>query len=183
VPLFRRLLTPPSARTAATLLTILATSVTLGACTSSQSSSGSAKQLSGEEGRAQDVVEKFTEYADDDKAAAICRELLTPAAAKAVSQGSDCATAVQALIDATDYTALDVESVKITGTTAVATIVKTKRATNETKIVLVQAAPKDPWKIAGFGTAAAAAAPTGVEGSTPESTTPVGTTPKATPNR
>ncbi|MDO9355635.1 MAG: hypothetical protein Q7T55_18185 [Solirubrobacteraceae bacterium] len=173
MPHLRSLLTLPSGRAAATLLTVLAASVTLGACTASENTGST--ELSGEEGRVQDVVEKFTEYADDDRAAAICKDLFTPEAQTAVAKGADCAKAVQTLIDATDFTALDVDSVKITGTTAVATIVKTKRATEDRKIVLVQDAAKAPWKISAFGNEAAK----GVDGSTPEAA--AATTPDATP--
>lgn len=185
MPLFRSLLTPPTARTAAALLTVLATSVTLGACTSSGGSTG--KDLTGEEGRVQDVIEKFTKFADDDNAIGICRDVFGPqtaldfAGSKAFTTTPDeaelkaCAKRVQTLIDATDYTSLTLDSVKITGLTAVATITKTKRATNDRVIVLNRNTDTSPWTITAFGNQA-------LKGSADlAGTTPAGTTPDATP--
>ncbi len=155
--------------------------VTLGACTTPTNPQST--KLKGEAGEVQAVVVDFSTRAIDEDAKGICSTILSPAAIERLAKGGDCAAAVKKLIDATDLTTLDVDAVKITGTTAVATIVRTKKATRETQIVLEQAAAGKPWKIAAFGNAAAKAATASATtpSTTPDATTPKATTPSTTP--
>lgn len=167
------LFTLPSARRGSAALLAVAAGLSLSACTTAPS--GQTTTLKGEEGAVQAVVDRFSDRADDDDAKGICSDSLTPAAASTIAKGADCAAAVQKLIDQTDLTALDVDSVTITGANAVAVTTRIKTGTDQIRIVLEKGTGSEPWRIAAFGNAAAKAI-----GGAPSGTSPAGTSPKST---
>lgn len=170
MPPLPSLLIPPGARRGPAAAIAAIAALSLSAC--AQPSSRQTTKLDGEAGKVQAVVDDFGKRADDDDAKGICAKILTPQAAAGIAKGPDCASAVQRLINATDLTVLDVDTVKITGTTAVATIIRPKRASRDVRIVLKQQAAGQPWKIAAFGNAAAAKVSGATAGTTPAATTP-----------
>lgn len=168
-------LTSPAAtrRGLAAVTAILAT-FTLGACTAEQSSQS--KDLSGPEGEVQRVITALGDRADDDDAKGICDKLLTAEVRESLSAAGGCEPAVKKAIAQADFVTLNVDTVKIVGNQAIATLVRTDQPqTKERQLVLERPAAGQPWQIAAFGNAAATAV--SKNAASPASSTPAGSTP------
>jgi hypothetical protein len=106
-------------RAPAVVLALIA-AATLAACGSAGTDSSS--DFEGEEREVASVVEELQTAAADDDASEICRELLAPALIEQLGSQDDCQKAVTTVIDATDTTELDVQSVDVSGTNATARV-------------------------------------------------------------
>jgi hypothetical protein len=106
-------------RALSVLLAVIA-AVTLAACASGGTDSSS--DFEGEEREVASVVEELQTAAADDDASEICRELLAPALIEQLGSQENCQRVVTTVIDATDTTELDVQSVNVSGQNATARV-------------------------------------------------------------
>jgi hypothetical protein len=106
-------------RTLSAVLAVIA-AVTLAACGSAGTDSSS--DFEGEDREVASVVEELQTAAADDDASEICRELLAPALIEQLGSQDNCQKVVQTVIDATDTTELEVDSVDVSGTNATARV-------------------------------------------------------------
>jgi hypothetical protein len=102
------------------VLLAVTAAVTLAACGSGGTDSSS--DFEGEEREVASVVEELQTAAADDDASEICRELLAPALIEQLGSQDGCQRAVASVIDATDTTELEVDSVQVDGTNASARV-------------------------------------------------------------
>jgi hypothetical protein len=105
---------------ALSVLLAVTAAVTLAACGSGGTDSSS--DFEGEEREVASVVEELQTAAADDDASEICRELLAPALVEQLGSQGGCQKAVASVIDATDTTELEVDSVQVDGTNASARV-------------------------------------------------------------
>lgn len=167
-------ISPALTRRGLTAVTAVVTMFALGACTAEQSSQS--KELSGDEGQVQKVITSLGDRADDDDYKGICDKLLTAEVRSSFTAGGGCEAVVKKAVAQADFVTLNVDTVKILGNQAIATLVRTdQKQTKNRQLVLERSAEGQPWQIAAFGNAAATAV--SQNASTPASSTPAGTTP------
>jgi hypothetical protein len=106
-------------RALSALLAVTA-AVALAACASG--GTDSSEDFEGDEREVASVVEDLQTAAADDDASEICRELLAPALIEQLGSQDGCQKAVATVIDATDTTELEVDSVEVQGTNASARV-------------------------------------------------------------
>ena len=106
-------------RTLSALLAVIA-ALALAACGSAGTDSSS--DFEGEEREVASVVEELQTAAADDKPSEICRDLLATPLVEQLGSQDNCQKAVTTVLDATDTTELEVDSVDVSGTTATAKV-------------------------------------------------------------
>lgn len=178
----RRISPAPRARRAAALATALLATGGLTACTAEQNAQSN--DLTGVQGEVQDTIERFSDLADQGRAATICDEILGEQLRTALG-GADCTAGVKKAIDNADYTNLNVDKVDVDAakTTAVATIKPVEDADQRRALTLTRTDAKGRWTIAALDPTGKTKLPSGgtTPATTPAGTTPAETTPGSTP--
>lgn len=140
---------PSSARRLLAFAGLAAASVTLAACAPQDSKQTS--DLTGTQGEVQDVVQKLADRADDGNSAAICRELFTAKLQAALAKGGTCADNLEKAIDNSDYTSLNVRTVRLSASNGAQAqaIVRTLEDDGDRQINLVKGSG-GKWQIDSF---------------------------------
>ena len=130
----------------------IAAALGLGACTSSSSSEDSAKDFQGEQRRVAQVIEDLEDAGGKRDADDVCQDLLATKLVRAIAQasGESCANAVDDALGDVDADDVVVEKVRVTGTTASATV-RGEGGDDERTDTLTLTKERGRWRISGLG--------------------------------
>ena len=116
------------------------------------------RDFDGEAAQVAESVESLQEAAVASDEARICRTLLAEAFVERIEQGAgECPEEMEATLDDTDALVLEVVDVKVSGTTATATV-DSRQGEDEVRRELSYVKERDDWRLADLGEAGPAPA-------------------------
>jgi hypothetical protein len=111
----------------------------------------SAGNFSGEQATVAKVIDNLSSYGTSHQASNICNKIFTPSvAARLKAAGGTCDSVVTDALNTVDIFAITVQTVKITGSTALVTVKSTSNGKNVVQTLDLVHEPDGTWRLNSF---------------------------------